>query len=95
MPDRPQLAPEGARIHLSPDEAVILFELLARWCGDSGASTPEASCFESTAESAVLHNILAGLESQLVAPFQEDYVKLLNEARRRFEGFWHYPTLRG
>ncbi len=77
MPDKPQSAPEGARIDLSPDEAVILFDLLARLCEDSGASTPEASCFESTAEIAVLHNILAGLESQLVASVEQDYIKLL------------------
>jgi len=95
MSDKAQLASEGARIHLSPDEAIILFDLLARWCGDSLASTPEASCFQSTAEGAVLHNILAGLESQLVAPLGQDYVELLNEARRRFEGLWSYPTLRG
>jgi len=95
MSDHPQSALEGAVIQLSPDEAIILFDLLGRWCGDSAASTPEASCFQSTAESAVLHNVLASLESQLAAPFQQDYAKLLGEARRRFEGHWDYPTLRG
>jgi hypothetical protein len=87
--------PHGAEIHLSPNEALVLFELLSRWCEQSSAATPNAECFESTAEGAVLHRLLADLEKQLVSPFRADYVALLKEARGRLAGGWDYPTLRG
>ncbi|QND46298.1 hypothetical protein HB780_11645 (plasmid) [Rhizobium lusitanum] len=88
---------DGAEIHLSADEAVVLFELLSRWC-DSKAihtPTPDSKCFESTAECVVLHGVLAGLEKQLVAPFKEDYDQIVKEARRRLVDLWDSPTLKG
>lgn len=88
-------APDTAQIQLAPDESIVLFELLSRWCEDSKASTPEASCFESTAEGAVLHGLLADLEKQLIAPFKADYDDLLDRARDRLKGNWDFPTLRG
>lgn len=94
---RDEHAPDDdAQITLTPDEAVVLFELLWRWSdARSSAATPSASCFESTAECAVLHRVLAGLEKQMVAPFKEQYVELLGEARSRLQPSWGYPTLKG
>ncbi|WP_132524380.1 hypothetical protein [Rhizobium sp. BK376] len=86
---------DSAQIQLTPEESIVLFELLSRWCQDQNASTPEASCFESTAEGAVLHRLLSDLEKQLGAPFKADYGTLLNQARDRLKGTWDYPTLRG
>ncbi|TZG31273.1 hypothetical protein AGR1_29075 [Agrobacterium sp. B1(2019)] len=86
---------DSAQIQLIPEEAIVLFELLSRWCDDNNASTPEASCFESTAEGAVLRRLLADLEKQLVSPFKAEYRDLLDRARDRLKGNWDYPTLRG
>ncbi|MCY1324521.1 hypothetical protein D9M69_99700 [compost metagenome] len=57
--------------------------------------TPGAECFESTAECAVLHGLLADLEKQLVAPFRADYADVVKEARLRLEASWDYADLRG
>ena len=95
MTNEEPCALDNAQIQLSSEESILLFELLSRWCEDNNASTPEASCFESTAEGAVLHRLLADLEKQLVAPFKADYGNLLDEARNQLKGAWDYPTLRG
>lgn len=95
MTDEQHSAPDSARIDLTPEEAIVLFELLSRWCEDNNASTPEASCFESTAEGAVLHRLLAELEKQLAAPFTANYDTLLGQARDRLKRNWDYKTLRG
>ena len=95
MTSEDQCALDNAQIQLSSEESIVLFELLSRWCEDNKASTPEASCFESTAECAVLHRLLADLEKQLVAPFKADYRNFLDEARNQLNGAWDYPTLRG
>ena len=86
---------DSAEIHLSPDEALVLYALLSRWCEEHSAPTPEPTCFESTAECAVLHGLLADLEKQLVAPFKANYIDLVKEARSCLTGSWDYPTLRG
>jgi hypothetical protein len=88
-------APDSAQIQLTPEESIVLVELLSRWCEDNNASTPEAACFESTAEGAVLHRLLADLKKQLVAPFKAGYDNLLDRARNRLKETWDYPTLRG
>jgi hypothetical protein len=95
MTDEKQPAPDGVQIQLSPEEALVLFALLSRWCEKGSAPTPQASCFESTAEGAVLHGLLANLETQLVAPFTAEYRHLLKEARDRLNASWDYPTLSG
>ncbi|NSY68867.1 hypothetical protein G6L35_08325 [Agrobacterium tumefaciens] len=94
MKDEQQTSSDHTQIHLAPDEALVLFELLSRWCKESSAPTPSASCFESPAECAVLHGLLAGLEKQLVAPFRADDLDLVKEARRRLQSSWDYPALR-
>ena len=86
---------DSAQIRLSPEESIVLFELLSRWCVDNKASTPEAACFESTAEGAVLHRLLADLEKQLIAPLKADYASLLDQARDKLKAAWDHPTLRG
>jgi len=86
--------PGGAQIRLSPDAALVLFELLSRWSSDEGASTPDEACFESPAEIGVLHGLLAELETQLSPPFQADYPLLLKHARDRLRDTWSGRTLR-
>ncbi|WP_342242376.1 hypothetical protein [Ensifer sp. OTU672] len=73
----------------------MLFELLSRWSEENAVPTPDASCFESTAECAVLLAVLADLQKQLVAPFREDYAEAVKAARRRLAPSWDYPDLRG
>ncbi|MGN7803433.1 hypothetical protein ACTJKE_11955 [Ensifer sp. 22521] len=95
MKNEQKSLPDSAEIRLSPDEALVLFDLLSRWCEENDAPTPGAECFESTAECAVLHGLLADLEKQLVAPFRADYADVVNEARLRLEASWDYADLRG
>jgi hypothetical protein len=95
MTDEEHSAPDSAQIRFSPAASIVLFELLTRWCEEGNAPTPDASCFESTAEQAVLRELLADLEKQLVAPFRPDYGSLLDKARNRLKGAWDYTTLRG
>jgi hypothetical protein len=84
---------DEAEIRLDPNEAVMLFELLSRWCDRKTTHTPGSMCFESTAECAVLRGPLADLEKQLVAPFNADYRQILDDARTHLEERWDYPTL--
>ena len=95
MTSKKPFPPEDAAIHLSADEALVLFDVLSRWCEDGEASTPGSDCFESTAECAVLHGLLADLERQLVTPMRSDYREYLHAARLRLAPAWDYPTLRG
>lgn len=83
-----------ARITLSSEEAAVLFELLSRWTEGTGP-TPTAECFESPAECVVLNSALAQLERQVVASFQADYARVIQEARQRLAGDWTGSTLRG
>ncbi|WP_294124090.1 hypothetical protein [Sphingomonas sp.] len=93
MTDTP--APEdGAEIRLTPDEAIVLFDLLSRWSGSGDDDTPKDTCFENTAECAVLHGLLGELEKQLVAPFKPNYGEMVDAARGRLAGNWDGATLR-
>lgn len=95
MTSAPDSHHDDAEIHLSPNEAIVLFELLSRWCDPKTTHTPSSMCFESTAECAVLHGLLADLEKQLVAPFKDDYTQIVEDARSRLVDLWDYPTLKG
>lgn len=64
-------------LELSDDEALVLFECLARL--DEGAALP----LEDEAERYVLWRLEGQLEKALVEPFRPDYVALLEGARRR------------
>ncbi|WP_104663133.1 hypothetical protein [Ensifer adhaerens] len=95
MNNEQESRPDSAEIRLSPDEALVLFDLLSRWCEENDAPTPAAECFESTAECAVLHGLLADLEKQLVAPFRAGYADAVKGARLRLAASWDYADLRG
>ena len=86
---------DGTTIRLTPDEAVVLFDLLSRWSDERGkGETPSHACFQSTAEGAVLNNLLADLERQLAVAFETDYDRTVEEARSRLAHQWDYPPLR-
>lgn len=72
------MADADVSIGLSRDEALVLFEWLAR----TGTAEHPAD-FEDQAERRVLWDIGAKLESVLVEPLREDYAELLFAARTR------------
>lgn len=65
-------------IGLSRDQALVLFEWLAR----TGAGEQPAA-FEDQAEQRVLWDLEAALEAVLSEPFKSDYRELLEAARGR------------
>jgi len=69
---------DEADIHLSEDEALVLFELLSTWLEPDG-TTPTSD----QAELAAMNAVLGQLERQLVAPFRADYAQRVNDARTR------------
>lgn len=93
MSNTPALHEDNAEIHLGSSEAIVLFELLTRWCDQKTIHSPGSLCFESTAECAVLIDLLAKLERQLVAPFKRDYDAILKHARDQLAPRWNHPTL--
>lgn len=68
---------EKVVIELSNAEALVLFDLLARFDKD------DVLTFEYQSEKRVLWNIHCSLERVLVEPFSPDYAELLAEARGR------------
>ena len=69
-----------AVLHLSADEALVLFEFLAR------VDYEERLAFADAAEERVLTTLLGQLEKQLVAPFDSGYTALLARARDQVRG---------
>lgn len=69
---------------LNKDEAIVLFEWLARFNEGS-----KESDFEDQAEQRTLWNLEATLESALAEPFSADYDKIVEAARDRLrdEGY--------
>jgi hypothetical protein len=65
-------------IGLSRDQALVLFEWLAR----TGSADQPAE-FEDQAEQRVLWDLESALESVLTEPFREDYRSLVETARAR------------
>ena len=94
MIDRPK---DGeVTIRLSNSAALVLFDLLSRWSDPAGAgATPGRVCFESAGECAALHDVLAGLETQLVVPFEADYRGVVARARQQLACGWNGSDLRG
>lgn len=86
---------DAVNVVLEADEALVLFELLSRWCEAGEGPTPAAECFVSTAECASLHAVLASLQKQLSAPFRADYLDHVARARECLTTRWDYPTLSG
>ncbi|HEY7848662.1 MAG TPA: hypothetical protein VIC27_01295 [Ktedonobacterales bacterium] len=68
-------------IELDAEQALVLFDLLARW-SDLGVLSIR---LEHRAEQRVLWDVLATLESVLVEPLLPDYRDRLNEARNRIQ----------
>jgi hypothetical protein len=66
---------ESVSIELSRDEALILFEWLARLAA--------AKVAIEEAEQRVLWRIEAMLEKSLAEPFAKDYAELVEQARKR------------
>lgn len=64
-------------LRLTPDEALVLFELLSRY------SDSDELRIEDQAEQRALWNLCCLLEKQLVEPFKPDYIELLQSARNR------------
>lgn len=69
---------DGISIALSRDQALVLFEWLAR----TGAGEQPAA-FEDQAEQRVLWDLEAALETVLTEPLREDYRDLVAAARER------------
>jgi hypothetical protein len=84
---------DAATIRLTSDEAVVLFELLSRWCSPEEGPTPPAECYQSPSECLALLRVLGSLESQLVAPFKDEYGDILAKARERLSAGMDYSTL--
>ncbi len=72
---------EKVTIELSAEEALVLFDLLARW-GDTNAMSVT---LEHQSEQRVLWDILATLESALVEPFMADYPDRVRAAREQLQ----------
>lgn len=64
-------------IELTAPEALVLFELLARW----GPTDASEVGLEHPAEWRVLWDLLAILESKLAEPFLPDYYERVEQAR--------------
>jgi hypothetical protein len=71
------MASQPATIVLSSDEALVLFEWVARFNASGDAK------FEDQAEQRALWNLEAMLESVLTEPLKPEYAKLLDAARAR------------
>jgi hypothetical protein len=84
----------GAIVHLSSDEAVVLFELLSRWTHDSRDETPNRACFVSSGECAALHGLLENLKGQLSELSGTDYPGMVEGARERLSHYWEGLSLR-
>lgn len=67
-------------IELTADEALVLFEWLARFNEKVDAA------FEDEAEQRVLFDLESKLESSLTAPLEPNYQALLATARSRVRG---------
>lgn len=66
---------------LSPDEALVLFEMLARLRYTVGTHIG----VEDRAELAVLWTLQNTLEAQLLAPLEESYLRQVADAKLRLD----------
>lgn len=72
---------EKVTVELSAAEALVLFDLLARW-GDTNAMSVT---LEHPSEQRLLWDILATLESALAEPFMPDYSDRVRAARKQIQ----------
>ncbi|WP_077145512.1 hypothetical protein [Sphingopyxis sp. KK2] len=75
----------GLSVTLNADQALVLFDLLARWEGDKDAPRPSDECFESAAEVRVLIDLFQKLDEELVPMLSacEQYEDAVRQARLR------------
>jgi len=66
---------EEITVTLSREQALVLFDFLSRF------TDAEHLSIEDQAETRVLWDLLADLETVLDEPFQENYAELLSKAR--------------
>ncbi len=71
------MAAAGVSLNLSPDEALVLFELLSRY------SDSDRLEIIDQAEQRALWNVCCLLEKELAEPFDPAYLALLSAARDR------------
>ncbi len=69
---------EEINIKLTKDEALVLFEFLARF-----NQTDNTDIFEDQAEQRVLWDIECILEKQLTELFRPDYLDIIKKARNK------------
>ena len=67
-------------ISLTHDEALVLFDFLARF-----NENPDEKIFEHPSEQQVLNTVEALLEKILVEPFEPNYSKIIEDARQRLK----------
>lgn len=72
---------DNVSVTLSPDVALVLFELLHRWEDSDFYDRADLRPGEVTAS----WSISARLESLLVEPFEENYGDLVDQARQRLK----------
>ncbi len=72
-------------VTLEANQALVLFDLLARWEGDKHSARPTDDCFESVAEVRALINLFQKLDVELVDTLSavRDYEQAVSEARER------------
>ncbi len=71
------MSEETVAVHLSKDEALVLFDLLSRFGAEERFEVKDG------AEERALWNLLALLERELVEPFTTDYAETLERAKAR------------
>ena len=71
------MASETVSLNLEPDEALVLYEFVARYTDSDRLETVDQ------AEQRALWNLCALLEKELVEPFDPNYVDLVAAARDR------------
>jgi hypothetical protein len=69
---------EMINIVLSKDEALVLFEFLARFNGEN-----HPDLFDDQAEKKALWIVEGLLEAKLAEPFLENYLEIIKEARNK------------
>ena len=69
---------EKVKIELSKEEAIVLFEYLARVNENDALD----KTFEHKAEQRVIWNLEATFEKVLAEPFKSDYKKIVDDAKK-------------
>ena len=80
--NRKSIVDQKVQLEISKEEAIVLFEYLARVHDNDSLSTT----FESQAEQIVLWNLQAAFEKILTEPFEKDYKKIVRHSRNSLIG---------